>query len=98
MVRLTASAAQQASQAPHNADPAAIARQAVTSAAREHAPGLLAAARPFGTGLAPLRALGPQRSDDHALRLLGRDKNAHTEGRRVMGSYMSGLELASTAS
>jgi hypothetical protein len=40
LVRLASSAAEQASQAPHNADPAAVARQAVTTAGREHAPGL----------------------------------------------------------
>jgi hypothetical protein len=41
LVRLASSAAEQASHAPRNADPAAVARQAVTTAAREHAPGLL---------------------------------------------------------
>lgn len=41
LVRMASSAAEQASHAPRNADPAAVARQAVTTAAREHAPGLL---------------------------------------------------------
>ena len=41
LVRLASSAAEQASHAPHNADPAAVARQAVTTAARQYAPGLL---------------------------------------------------------
>lgn len=41
LVRLASSAAEQASHAPHNADPAAVARQAVATAARQYAPGLL---------------------------------------------------------
>jgi hypothetical protein len=41
LVRLASSAAERACHAPPNADPAAVARQAVTTAAREYAPGLL---------------------------------------------------------
>ena len=41
LVRLASSAAKQASQAPPNADPSAVARQAVTTAAQTYAPGLL---------------------------------------------------------
>jgi hypothetical protein len=41
LVRFAASAAQQASTAPRDADPSAVARQAVTTAARIYAPGLL---------------------------------------------------------
>jgi hypothetical protein len=41
LVRLASSAAQQASLAPRNTDPSAVARRAVTSAARLYAPGLL---------------------------------------------------------
>lgn len=41
LVRFAASAAQQASTAPPDADPMAVAGQAVTTAARLHAPGLL---------------------------------------------------------
>lgn len=41
LVRLASSAAEQASHAPPSTEPAAAARQAVTSAAREYAPGLL---------------------------------------------------------
>jgi hypothetical protein len=41
LVRLASSAAEQACHAPRNADPGTVARQAVTTAAREYAPGLL---------------------------------------------------------
>jgi hypothetical protein len=41
LVRLASSAAEQASHAPRNADPAAVARQAVATAAQQYAPGLL---------------------------------------------------------
>jgi hypothetical protein len=41
LVRLVSSAAEQASHAPPSAEPAAVARQAVTTAARQYAPGLL---------------------------------------------------------
>lgn len=41
MVRLTASAAQNAARAPSNAPPAAVAQAAIAQAARQHAPGLL---------------------------------------------------------
>ena len=59
MVRLTASAAQNAARAPSNAPPAAVAQAAIAQAARQHAPGLLdprvarAVAQATGAGMGP---------------------------------------------
>lgn len=50
VVRLTASAAQRAAAAPPSADPVRVARAAVASAAKRHAPGLVRRRRPTGHG------------------------------------------------